>query len=301
MTTRPAVTWLVCAMLVHGASALAQEARPPVAIICGLTGTASQIAPVAQSVAAVRLFDWLAPGAVVTVAHDSTLTLVFSNGVRYELGGTARATIAANALDAISGPVRRLEPVPPLPRVAPIAESARAAPRAAVLRIRGATIGNLYPRRGAATVAESTVLRFEPVPEASRYRVDVQTESGASVFQVETRSPAVSISPGTLAPDAKYYWEVRTLDKIGQVARGAAEFVTLSTEAAGARAALQQSLKDADDAPALALLAEIDRGLGLLLEARERFRQAVTKNPNDVVLREALVRVEQQLADHGEK
>jgi hypothetical protein len=60
--------------------------------------------------------------AVVEVARDS---LIFSNGLRYELGGTARATVESQALASNSGPVRLLETVPPLPPLSPIAESAR--------------------------------------------------------------------------------------------------------------------------------------------------------------------------------
>jgi hypothetical protein len=300
-TTRPAVARLVLGALLHAASALGQETGPPVAIVCALTGTASLTVPAEQRTTALRLFDWLRPGSIVEIAPDSSLTIVFSNGVRYELGGTARATTGTNTLDSSSGPVRQLEPVPPLPRLAPIAEGARTGPRYAAIRIRGGTIGKLYPDLGAATLAESTVLRFDPVPDASRYRVDVQTESGVSVFQVETQSPAVSVSPGILKPGEKYYWDVRTLDRIGQAARGAAEFVTLTEEAANARAVLKRSLERADDVASLALLAEVDRGLGLLIEAREQFREALKRYPGDAGLRHTLDRLEQQLADPREK
>jgi hypothetical protein len=112
---------------------------------------------------------------------------------------------------------------------------------------------------------------------------------------VVTQSPAVTISPGVLKPGSKYYWRVRTLDRSGQVARGSAEFLTLAADIAAARATLERSLGAVGDISSLALLAEIDRSLGLLVEAREKFRAAVADAPEDAALRHALDRVEQQL------
>ena len=94
---------------------------------------------------------------------------------------------------------------------------------------------------------------------------------------------------------------MRTLDRIGQAARAVAEFVTLEEKPARARATLKASLDAAGDAPSLALLAEIDRGLGLLAEARDGFRAALARAPGDSGLREALEALERQLASEGEK
>ena len=62
--------------------------------------------------------------------------------------------------------------------------------------------------------------------------------------------------------------------------------------ALAARAVLEESLEAGGDASSLALLAEIDRSLGLLVEAREKFRAAVARAPGDVALRQALDRLE---------
>jgi hypothetical protein len=164
------------------------------------------------------------------------------------------------------------------------------------VRIRGATIAHLYPDSRATTLADSTVLRFTPIPGADSYTVDVETESGRMVFHGETQSATVSIPPRTLQPATKYFWRVRALDRSGQTARGAAEFATLSEETARARAALEASLEASADAASLALLAEIDRTLGLLVEAREKFRAAVARAPGDIALRQALDRLDEQLA-----
>ena len=292
----PVIASLALLLVLRGGSALGQERESAVAIVSALTGTASVTVPRERKPTRLSLFDRLSAGSAIEVGRGSTLTLVFSSGARYELGETATATAGLRSLTVSSGPVRDLEPVPPLPRLSPIAENARQAPRSGAVRIRGATIFPLYPDTGASTLADRTVLRFTAVPDASRYRVDVETESGKTVFQGETRSSTVSISPGILKPGVQYYWQVRTVDRIGQVARGAAEFVTLGAETARARAGLAASLELAGDASSLALMAEIDRSLGLLIEAREKFRVAVAKAPGDIALRQALDRLEQQLA-----
>jgi hypothetical protein len=249
----------------------------------------------------VRLFDWIAAGSVIEVGPGATLTLVFASGARYQMAATAKATVGPGSLMSSVGPIRALEPVPPLPRFAPIAPDAKPGSRSAAVRIRGATITHLYPHNGAAALADSTVLRFAPLPDASRYVVVLLTDEGLPVLREETRSPAVTVSPGILQPGARYRWEVRTLDRIQQAAQGVAEFITLGAEIAQARTALKHSLEADGDLSSLALMAEIDRNLGLLVEARDGFRAALAKAPADDALRQALNRVEQQLAAEREK
>lgn len=278
-----------------GGIKLGEDPNSTAAIVSDLTGTASVTRPRALGTGPLRRFEWIAAGSVIEVSRASKVTLLFANGTRYELGESARAKAEPGSLVSCSGPVRQLEPLPPLPRVSPSAESARAGPRSAAVRIRGGAIANLYPDSGSSTLADGTVLRFAALPDASRYRVEVESETGASVFQVETQSLTVHVSPGILKPGAKYYWQVRTLDRIGHAARAAAEFLTLNAESARARAALKESLESAGDAASLALLAEIDRSLGLLVAARDGFRAALAKAPGDVALRQVLDRLEQQL------
>jgi hypothetical protein len=287
-------------LLLRAVPASGQDAKSAVAIVCAVTGTASVTAPTKQR-KTIRLFEWVSAGSVINVAGGSKLTLVFASGARYELGEIAQVTVGATSVTSSSGPVRELDRVAPFHALAPIAESSRAGSEYAAVRIRGTAITHLYPDGGATTLADSTVLRFRPLQDASRYSVELRTANGASVFQVETQSPIVTVSRGVLKPGAMYSWEVRTLDRIPQAARGEAAFATLSAEAAEARSTLRQSLEGADDGPSLALLAEIDRSLGLLIEAREAFRAAITKAPDDDALRQALDSVVRQLAADREK
>jgi predicted Zn-dependent protease len=100
----------------------------------------------------------------------------------------------------------------------------------------------------------------------------------------------VALPKGVLAPGGRYTWQVRCPAATGVSLRADASFVTLSKEQAEARAALQAAALA--DASLLALLAEIDQGLGLLREAREEFRAASARDPGNAALAEALARLD---------
>jgi hypothetical protein len=276
----------------------AKAAEPATAIVAGISGPAS-VRVGTEPPRALRPYEWLPPGAQLEVPAGSHVTLAFADGSRSELTGAASGRLGASGLAASSGSVRALGRVPPLPRVSPIAGETRAS-RAGAVRIRGTRIDGLYPRGGWASLAEETRLRFAPVNGASRYRVEVEDESGKSVFAAETGAEAVAVSSGVLKPGERYYWRVKTLDRAGAVARGEAEFVTLSAENSALRLGLRKSAALGDDAAGLALLAGIDRGLGLLFEARDGFRRALAAAPDDAGLRHALEELEQSLAANDE-
>ena len=71
--------------------------------------------------------------------------------------------------------------------------------------------------------------------------------------------------------------------------------ITLTKEQAGARTALKAAAEA--DVTLLALLAEIDQGLGLLREAREEFRVAAAREPENASLGSALARLDQWMDD----
>lgn len=266
-----------------------------VAIVASLVGRAAVRHRGTQAREA-RRFDWLPAGAVVETAAASSLTLAFASGQRHEMGPSATATLGSSGLAASSGPVTELAPIPPLPSIPPLLPEARPGARAAALRIRGPRITGLYPRGEAAVLSDEAVLRFAPVPGAASYRVEVEDEEGVIVFEVEVASPSVQVSPGVLKPGARYSWVVRTVRGARPPARGAAEFVTLARGVVERRAALRRAL-GTDDPSSLPLLAEIDRELGLLVEARDAFRAAVAGAPDDESIRDALQRVDAALAE----
>jgi hypothetical protein len=265
----------------------------PAAIVASLTKQATVLLPHGGQPRMLELFEWIPAGSILETGSGSSLTLAFQSGVRYVMGEKTRAMVTEVGLTSVVGQVQALAAVPPLPRVP---ELVKPPTRVGAIRIRGESVKGLYPSERSATLAGGTILQFAPVPGAGKYRVEIEDESGKSVFDAETQSPFVSVSPGVLKSQTRYYWKVRTLDKPGEVARGEGEFMTLSAEAEKGRAALKEALEKAGDAASLALLAAIDRDLGLLSESREEFRAALAKSPGDAGLRQALESVERQLA-----
>lgn len=284
--------WFVVTSFAAAAvAAPAFSADAPIAIVSQLEGTA-HVTATSSPRASVALFDWIPRGASVEIAPGSKAVIAFANGKRWELGERAKVTVDESGVTSSTGTVRQLASLPPMPVIAPVASNG--SHRAAATRIRGSKLEGLYPNESAVTLADETVLRFSPDAGASRYRIEVESENGDTVFHADTDSTSVVISPGILKAGARYYWKVRTLDKIGSTARGEAEFATLAADKAESRAALKKALLATADAPSLALLAEIDRSLGLLHEAEAGLQAAIAKSPNDAALRVALERVRRE-------
>src|SRR5262245_17336500 len=193
--------------------------------------------------------------------------------------------------------MRRLRDVPSLSLLLPIAKQDKPGLSAGAVRIRAERIAGLYPRHGTATLAGATVLRFAPVQGAAKYRIEVQDRHGTLVFAAETADSPVRLPPGALQPGRRYDWTVRTLERAGPVAQGDESFATLPAQQAAAREALRQALEKEGSAGALALLAEIDRSLGLLAEAHEELRAAAQASPGDTRLAAELAELERQLSD----
>jgi hypothetical protein len=291
----------LCAMLLAlmAVAALAQDHSGPeaVAVVTSVSGNVTVTSPAVKK-APVHLFDWLADGSVIESDPGSTATLVFADGRRYELAEKSRASLSANGLKASAGSVRALESVPPMPRLVAISAD-RAGARSGAIRVRGnadAHFRSLYPNGNSLTLPDSTVLRFAPIEGATRYRVELEDESGKTVFDVETQLSAVTVPVGILHPGSRYYWKVRTIERIGPSIRGESDFATLGEEDIRRRAAVKAALEKKGDVESLALMAEIDRRLGLLIEAREGFQTALTKAPEDAALQKALAELDAQLS-----
>jgi len=286
------------ALLTTPLAASAAKTHQPVAIVYGLAGDTWHTAPDAARRPS-RLYDRLPAETTVEVGPGSRLELAFVNGLRYELGKGSRVRLGARDLTSRTGTVRRLPAVPPLPPLPPIAPQDRPGLPSGAPPIRGEPIKGLYPRRGAAVLANATVLYFQPVTGASRYRIEVQDGENQAVFQTEVESPPVKVPAGTLPPGNTYRWTVRTLDRPGAIAHGKAELVTLGDQASRAREKARKIL-EVEGAGSLPLLAEIDRSLGLWLEAREELKAALREKPSDPALREALGEIATQLENEDD-
>jgi hypothetical protein len=276
--------------LVIAAPAAVHANNSPRAVVTLVSGSATVTTSGAK--APLRLFDWLAAGTDIQVAPASRVVIAFADGRRWELHDNAAATVTESGL-TVSSPklVKQLTTVPALPRL-PAAVSTNQQ-RVAAVRVRGVKVTGLYPDGEAMTVADATVLRWNAVPGAASYKVTIENESGDVVFSADTTAPSAVISPGILEPAARYFWQVRTIDRGSPVARGEAEFSTLSAEQATSRAALRSSLEG--DMSSLTLLAEVDRSLGLLWEARESLTRALARSPHDDGLRAALAGIDARL------
>ncbi|MFI5118446.1 MAG: hypothetical protein ACHP8B_17295 [Terriglobales bacterium] len=153
----------------------------------------------------------------------------------------------------------------------------------------------MYPRFDTKSLPDHTILRFDPVPGASRYAVKLVEESGHSVFDVETQLTAIAVPASVLRPGSRYHWEVHTVERTGPLKQGEEEFSTLSEDDIQQRAALHAALQKQNDAASLALIADVDQRLGLWMEAREEFQSAIAKAPTDSNYRQALMEMDKRL------
>jgi len=292
----PRVLGLSVLLAVTIASSEEAKTYQPIAIVYSLAGKASLTSP-GQARRPLRLFDRLPAGTIVELGLGSRLSLGFANGLRYELGERSRVALGAKDLAARSGPVRALPKVPPLPQLAPIAPNDNPGGGGGGVPIRGEGIMDLYPRDGVVTLASATVLQFKPLAGVVRYRISVQDRQGKMIFEVETPASAVTLAAGILQSGQSYEWMVRTVERAGPVAEGKEKLVTVSAEIAEKREALRKALISEGDGASWALLAEVDRGLGLLAEARDELQAAAQRLPGDDLLAAKLAELERLLPD----
>jgi hypothetical protein len=279
--------------------ALAQDRIAPEAVAV-VTSVSGNIAVTAQAVkkSPVHLFDWLPVGSVIESDAGSSLTLVFADGRRYEIAEKSRVSLSAAGPKSSTGTVRTLDAVPPMPRLVAMSAS-HLGTRSGAIRVRQGSelhFRNLYPFGDSRTLPDNTVLRFAPIEGTSRYRVELEDESGKTVFDAETQLSAVAVPAGILRTDSRYYWKVRTIERSGPSVRGESEFATLGEDDIRRRAAIRAVLEKRSDLESLALMAEIDRRLELLMEARETFQAALARAPTDAALQKALAEIDAQLS-----
>lgn len=214
----------------------------------------------------VGLLDRFPSGAVVETGDAARLVVVYLTGERFELGPSSSAAVGPAALEARSGAVRRLAPVPSRVALAPLSAGVDASRRAGAVRVRTAEGLPMYPSAGAAVTTAEAVLRFVAVPGAERYSVAVEDEAGNTVFSAQTGATRVVLPKDVLREGAVYFWRVRARGP-GLLGTGREErFATLPADDARrweeARAALS-----AGDESLRALLGATASSLGLRREA----------------------------------
>jgi len=238
------------------------KAESPAALICLLEGKATVAEP-SRKVRELALFDWLPAGATVSTLEGARLVLIFSNGARWEMGARSQSRLEKAGLTAPKGEVRKLESVPMIPAMTQI----KAGGKPGAFTVRGGdktdAFTALSPGEGEAVLAEDAGLRFQPPPQAGRFRIDIEDESGNSIFSAETLKPEIHVSAGILKPGSLYFWRVRTLDGPKPAVSAETSFKTVQESHAKIRAALKAESDRNPDPALLSLLAEMDRWLGL--------------------------------------
>jgi hypothetical protein len=255
------------------------------ALVAALTGTVT-----VNKTNPVSAFEWLPGGAVLQTGSKSSATVILLNGHRFELGPSARATIGATGLAATAGPVRELDPVPPIPKSVPLAT---ATSTAAVAGFRGLDpeAGSVSPPNGTAALPGAVSLTYHHVDSATAYQFVVEDANGNEIAHEQTRSPELTVQ---LQPGVHYTWTVRALGAGGVMAENQLEFVTLSNSQMQTRQAFADAVRDLPDG--LALLASVDFASGLVREALDEFRAALKLKPGDLAVQRGLAKVESALS-----
>lgn len=243
----------------------------------------------------VGALEWLPIDSILDSGGQTAL-LALAGGRRFELSARARVRVRPDGLEVLSGQAHELARVAPIPKVARLAAHEQPGSRSGAMRIRGRTIRGLYPRGDAVTRAEATTLLFSLASGITEYHVEIEDDEGETVFHVSTRGGEILVARDVLQAGRRYRWSVRGGSADGP-ARGEAEFSTLDADAATARQRLRDSIGNSDDVAGVALLAEVDRQIGLLLEARDGFSRALERSPGTPELRDALAQIESRLRD----
>jgi len=268
------------------------DSEKNVAIICLLDGKAWISDPSGMNRREANLFDWITTGAAIETAPGAKLVLAFSSGSRYELGEKAKVVLGQEKFASASGSVKKLDSVALMPHIASLLGQAKPGSRLGGIRLRGSkrTITNLFPAEGDSVLSENVVLSFDPLEGAEKYRVEIEDESGNSIFLVEITSPLVAVSPGVIKPGANYYWQVRSLEtgKLSAVSYSA--FVTVDQEHARLLKSFRAFVGTSKDVANTLLLARMELSLGLRGDACKTLGEALALFPDNAEIKNALVR-----------
>jgi hypothetical protein len=304
------------AAVVAALAAAAATARPPATVAPGaaaepvalLTARGEVVTCVAVDTpcgaagVAASSYSWLQEGWRLELPAGAAAEVLLLDGRRWELRGPVAAIVHAAGVAPLvvpgAGDVAgrvQAHPAPASVDVLALAPADRAADALGAIRVRNGGIGGLYPAGGATALADRVTLSFAPAPGATRHAVSVLDAVGREVFAAELDDGrhAVVVPPGLLRRGERFLWRVSTLGRPGGVLRGEAEVLALDALPEQRRARLADGL--GRDAAGLLALAEVDRRLGLLAEARGWARRAAGLAPADEELQRAVAAFERRL------
>jgi hypothetical protein len=262
------LAWLVCLMVAAEVPCSNAASMPPaLAMVASIRGTAVISSASSDEEHTLSLLDPIPSGAVLRTGPDASLRVVFANGARYELGASTVARVDEDAVTTIEGRVVPLPPVPTMPElaIAAVREGFSEDWAATVIRcgrVEGLEDLGLDPPTNSAIIAAAAVLRFSPLPGASRYQVTIEDAGLNVVYTTETSTGSVELRPDTLAAGANYCWCVRTIGLTPS--HGACAVInTLSEDAASQRADMARLVAERNEPDLKVLLAAMDYRLGL--------------------------------------
>jgi hypothetical protein len=276
-----------------GMAAMLLAADEPVAaVLASIEGKVTVSSPDGRAPRGAQVFDWLKAGTSIETGAGARALVVLANGKRYQLEEHSRATVRDGIL---RGPAGKIRPLPGLTEMPRLAATSDAGSSAAAVRIRGPKLRNCYPSPNAAILSTQAILSFAPVTEIKSYLAEVQDDAGNVIHHAELSAPAVMLPSGLLKPGRRYYWEVQGVVAAGEAPRCEAEFTILAVEDEIRRAAFKAGVDKSGDGDSLALLAEIDRRLGLFREAREEFASALNRSSEPEAIRSALRQIDARM------
>ena len=268
-----------------------------VAVVESISGPVTALDPVTHASRRLLNLDWLPEGVTVAAGAGARATILLINGHRYEVRGGVQAKVMAGQVTATKGAIQELQPLPPLPGAAPIADNQALV--AGAVRLRGVPeIHNLYPRQGMFALPDSVNLTFSKVADAGYYRIELRDEDGESLAMWETTIVEFPIPAGTIQAGSRYNWRVQAVAGGAVVAEGRASFATVSELDLQRRSDFTRALRVvAPESLQSALLADLDFRLGLLQQARSGFQTALRLNAGDPGVQHRLELVESALIE----
>jgi hypothetical protein len=273
-----AFTLAVCTVSLYGQQ---------LAIVTGLQGDATVTGTEGAQHSA-HLLEWLEAGWTLTTPKGARAVLVFSDGQRCEIPASSKVSVTPQGPQRITGTVRILPALPPMPPLSAMAPGQVNSDRAGAIRMRSHEVENLYPADPYAVLPDHAVLRFRPIEGAATYQVYLRDAANKVVFHKTSTGNEIAVPAGTLVAGQRYGWSVTALPSHHY---GQTEFFTLSKATLENRAAYRSAVAGTDQDSMLARLA-VDRGLGLLVEVRDQLRTAVEQSPNDQSLQDLLKETE---------
>jgi hypothetical protein len=245
------------------------------------------------------------PGqALITGAEGRAELVLFADGRRLRLQPHTHAIVSAGGVEVSAGPpAEELEPLDAVvySNLKRTVSSGTAGPGGGVVLRSLAAGTSELPVSSRLFRTTRPELRWQPLPGAQRYEVEVQDPVGEPLWQTstsETRAAHPETAP-ELQPGQRYRWQVTAFDASGQLDRREAPLQVLpAAEAADLAEALRRLDELAADGAELpAALARVGalRAHGLSQDAADELERLLERHPAEPELGQMLAALYDEL------